>query len=237
MLRVNELVTYGGELLYMFYRFHCQFWPWNFCFGTDFGCLEFLARLACLISFCFHDLSRSFLFGFGFSFSCLWRLLDLTVFQTPISGFLGFTIFGFDLFCETLGEAVRPVGEPVRLVAVQPAPLPLFCCPPSVEVLDLVSVLLLGDFGSTISAWDGWIVSWQAISGNFLQELLADFSITDSWITGTRIELASWSIKCWTRSGKASDKISEDCTSFNRSIMDGGFHFFILMTPYSVLRK
>ena len=73
-------------------------------------------------------------------------------FQTPISGFLGFTIFGFDLFCETLGEAVRPVGELVGPIAVQPEPLPLFCCPPSVEVLELVSVYLLGEFGLTILA-------------------------------------------------------------------------------------
>jgi len=66
--------------------------------------------------------------------------------------FLGLTIFGFDLFCETLGEPIRPVGEPDRSVAVQPVLLPLFCCPPNVEVLELVSVYLLGEFGSTISA-------------------------------------------------------------------------------------
>ena len=61
------------------------------------------------------------------------------------SGFLGLTILGFALFCKTPDEPVRPV-------AVQPEPLLLFCCLPSVEVLGLVSVLLPGDFGSTNSA-------------------------------------------------------------------------------------
>jgi hypothetical protein len=42
--------------------------------------------------------------------------LALTVSQTPISDFLGFNIFGFDIFCETLQEAVRLVGKPIRLV-------------------------------------------------------------------------------------------------------------------------
>ena len=67
-------------------------------------------------------------------------------------GFLGLTILSFDLFCKILDEPVRPVVEPVRPVAMQPASVPLFCCPPSVEVLDVVSVLLPGDFGSTILA-------------------------------------------------------------------------------------
>ena len=52
----------------------------------------------------FEDLAESFLFGFNFFFSCLWRLLASTVFQTPISGFLGSTILSFDLILETLGE-------------------------------------------------------------------------------------------------------------------------------------
>ena len=67
-------------------------------------------------------------------------------------GFLGLTVLGFDLFCKTLDEPVRPVLQPVRLVEAQQAHLTLFCCPPSIEVLDIVSVLFLGDFGSTISA-------------------------------------------------------------------------------------
>jgi hypothetical protein len=48
--------------------------------------------------------------------------------------------------------------EPVRLVTVYPALLLLFCCPPSVEALDIVSMLLLGDFGSAISARDDRLV-------------------------------------------------------------------------------
>ena len=82
----------------------------------------------------------------------LMTALGFNSFQTPISGFLGFTIFGFDLFGETLDEEVRPVGELVRLVVIQPVPLPLFYCPPSIEVLELVSVYLLGEFGLTNSA-------------------------------------------------------------------------------------
>jgi hypothetical protein len=57
------------------------------------------------------------------------------------------------------------VWTPVRLVAVQPALLPMFCCPPlSIEALDVVSVLLLGDSGSTISVRDDRLVSWPTTS-------------------------------------------------------------------------
>jgi hypothetical protein len=80
-----------------------------------FGIFDCLAPLTLL---CLRDLARSFSLLFEFNG------------KTPISGFLGLTIFGFDLFCETLDEAVRPVWTPVRLVAVQPALLPMFCCPP-----------------------------------------------------------------------------------------------------------
>jgi hypothetical protein len=31
----------------------------------------------------------------------------------PNTGFLGLTIFGFDLFCKSLGEAVRPGCPPL----------------------------------------------------------------------------------------------------------------------------
>jgi len=79
--------------------------------------------------------------------------------NTNLKFFLGLTLLGFNLALKTLEEAVRPVGETVRQVAVKPTLLPLFCCPLSIEVLDLVSVLLLGKFGLTISAWDGRIVS------------------------------------------------------------------------------
>ena len=95
-----------------------------------------------MISFCFEDLAGSFLFGFDFSFSCLLWLLDSIVFETPISGFLGLTIFDYDLFCETLDEAVRLVCKPVRSVAVQTSTFALVLLPPSIEVLDTVSMLL-----------------------------------------------------------------------------------------------
>jgi hypothetical protein len=79
-------------------------------------------------------------------------------FQTPISGFLGLTIFGFDLFCETLDEAVRPGCRQTGRGATGTVAFVLLP-PPSDEVLDVASMLLLGDFRSTISARDGRLVS------------------------------------------------------------------------------
>jgi hypothetical protein len=55
--------------------------------------------------------------------------------------FLGITIFGLILFCKSLREAVRPGYSSVRPASVQLA------APPSVEVLDVASMLLLEDFG------------------------------------------------------------------------------------------
>jgi hypothetical protein len=44
--------------------------------------------------------------------------------------FLGLTIFGLDLLCKSLGEAVRPGCPPVGPALVQQVASPLFCCPP-----------------------------------------------------------------------------------------------------------
>jgi hypothetical protein len=95
----------------------------------SFGRLEFLDRLAPLTLFCLWDLAGSFSLGFGFSLRCL-RPLDSMVIKTPISGFLGLTIFGLDLLCIRLGEAVRPGCPSVRPASVQLVASPLFCCPP-----------------------------------------------------------------------------------------------------------
>jgi hypothetical protein len=55
---------------------------------------------------------------------------------------------------DRLYGAIRPGFPSVRPASVQPAASPLFCCPPSIEALDVASMLLLGVFGSTISARD-----------------------------------------------------------------------------------
>jgi hypothetical protein len=49
--------------------------------------------------------------------------------------FLGLTIFGLDLLCKSLGEAVRPGCPPVGPALVQQVASPLFCCPPSDKAL------------------------------------------------------------------------------------------------------
>jgi hypothetical protein len=145
-------------------------------------------------------LSRKFLISLRLFSLMLMTAFRFNFFQTPISGFLGLTIFGLDLLCKVLGEVVRlgcppvrpvwapvrPVRAPVRLVRAQLAPMPLFCCPSSVEVLDVAYILLLGDFRSTIWARDGRLVSWPTTSqfGKVLQGIiipLIGFSIADFW--------------------------------------------------------
>jgi hypothetical protein len=89
-------------------------------------------------------LSRKFPIGLQLFSLMLMTAFGFNCFPNTNLGFLGLIIFGLDLFCETLDEAVRP-GSPrvrpvwapvrpvrasVRLVIAQPAPMPLFCCPP-----------------------------------------------------------------------------------------------------------
>jgi hypothetical protein len=96
---------------------------------------------------------------------------------------------------DRVAPPVRPVWAPAIPVTAQPVPLPLFCCPPSVEVLDVASMLLPGDFRSTILARDGWLVSWPTTSqfGKVLQRLiisLVGFLTTDSRLTRIHSELS-----------------------------------------------
>jgi hypothetical protein len=52
-------------------------------------------------------LSQKFLIRLRLFSLMLMTAFRFNFFQTTISVFLGLTIFGFDLFCETLDEAVR----------------------------------------------------------------------------------------------------------------------------------
>jgi hypothetical protein len=72
---------------------------------------------------------------------------------------MAFGFNGLDLCCKSLGEAVK-LGCPLldRPQCNQQLRL-CFVAPPSVEALDVASMLLLGDFGSTISARDDRLVS------------------------------------------------------------------------------